>query len=40
MVGLGYGFPLSENILGKVEFVNQTFLMLNDQYTLSFKVIF
>jgi len=40
MVGLGYGFPLSENILGKVEFINQAFLMLNDQYTLSFKVIF
>jgi len=40
MLGIGYGFPLSEQVLGKVEFTNQAFLMLNDQYTLSFKVCF
>jgi hypothetical protein len=40
MLGVGYGFPLSEKVLGKVEFTNQAFLMLNDQYTLCFKVCF
>jgi hypothetical protein len=40
LLGLGYGFPLSEQLLGKVEFTNQAFLMLNDQYTLCFKVCF
>jgi hypothetical protein len=40
MLGIGYGFPLSEQVQGKVEFTNQAFLMLNDQYTLSFKVSF
>jgi hypothetical protein len=40
MIGVGYGFPLSENMLGKIELGNQAFLMLNDQYTLSFKVSF
>jgi hypothetical protein len=40
MLGVGYGFPLSDHVLGKIEFTNQAFLMLNDQYTLSFKVCF
>lgn len=40
MLGLGYGFPISEGITGKVELTNQSFLMLNDQYTLSFKLSF
>lgn len=40
MLGVGYGFPLSETMIGKIELNNQAFLMLNDQYTLCFKVCF
>lgn len=40
MLGVGYGFPLSPSMLGKIEFTNQAFLMLNDQYTVSFKLVF
>jgi hypothetical protein len=40
ILGLGYGFPLAGNLLGRVEFNNHAFLMLNDQYTLSFKIVF
>ena len=40
MLGVGYGFPISEKMLGKIEFNNQAFLMLNDQYTLCFKICF
>jgi hypothetical protein len=40
MLGVGYGFPLSETMTGKIELNNQAFLMINDQYTMSFKVSF
>jgi hypothetical protein len=40
MLGLGYGFHINEKLIGKIEFTNQAFLMLNDQYTLSFKLVF
>jgi hypothetical protein len=40
ILGAGYGFRLSETLLGRIEFSNHTFLMLNDQYTMSFKVRF
>ncbi len=40
MLGVGYGFSISEKMLGKIEFNNQAFLILNDQYTLCFKICF
>jgi hypothetical protein len=39
ILGIGYGFPISGTMLGRVEFNNHAFLMLNDQYTLSFKLV-
>lgn len=40
VLGAGYGFPMRNGMLGRIEFNNQAFLMLNDQYTLMFKVFF
>lgn len=40
IIGAGYGFRLSESMKGRVELNNQAFLMLNDQYSLSFKLLF
>jgi hypothetical protein len=40
ILGLGYGFPLAGNLLGRIEFNNHAFLMLNDQYSFSFQLVF
>jgi hypothetical protein len=40
ILGGGYGFRLSETMVGRIELSNQAFLMVSDQYTISFKVRF
>lgn len=40
ILGAGYGFHISETLLGSVEFSNQAFLMVSDQYSLTFKIRF
>jgi len=40
ILGIGYGFRISESLLGRVELTDQAFLRLNDLYALTFSVSF
>jgi hypothetical protein len=40
VLGAGYGFRLSETMVGRIELSNQAFLMVSDQYYLTFKLLF